>query len=185
MSELLRINYDRSTAVNRIASALFDETIERCRSHQTPVIVNVGATSSTGDAVGPFVGWFLKRKGYDGRYIGDLESPVHGTNLSVRIDDAWACASQDHASPFIIAVDAAVGKEVGRVTVNRGALQPGAGVGKSLPSVGDVHIMACTTETSFLIRYVELDKTVAIAEVVADAIIEFYRRWNDHTAKVA
>lgn len=142
-----------------------------------PIFFMVGATSSTGDALGPFIGWFLKRKGFEGEYLGDLNEPVHATNIREKVNEAWSRAMKRNKFPYLIAVDAAVGRP-GRITVNRGALKPGAGMGKSLPQVGSLHIMGGTAHFPFMIWFTGLDQTVAMAEVIADGLISFHREWE-------
>lgn len=142
-----------------------------------PLFFMVGATSSTGDALGPFIGWFLKRKGFTGEYLGDLNEPVHATNIKEKVNEAWMRAMKRNKFPYIIAVDAAVGRP-GRITLNRGPLKPGAGMGKSLQQVGNIHIMGGTAHFPFMIWFTGLDQTVAMAEVIADGLLEFYRDWE-------
>lgn len=143
---------------------------------QTPVFLLVGANSSTGDALGPFVGWFLQRKNFPGLFKGDLHQPVHATNLKEKSNEVWFEVMRTGAYPYLIAVDAAVGR-AGRITVNRGPLKPGAGMGKSLPAVGQIHIMGGTASFPFGIWFAGLDQTVGMAEVIADGLMSF---WQQH-----
>lgn len=136
----------------------------------------VGANSSTGDALGCFVGWFLQRKGFTGLYKGDLTHPVHATNLQEKLTEVWHQCMRAGQYPYIIAVDAAVGR-AGRITVNRGPLRPGAGMGKTLPAVGQVHVMGGTASFPFGIWFAALDQTVGMAEVIADGILGFWAQY--------
>lgn len=180
---LADIYYQDAEASKALAAALRDQfTADMKGDKYMPVFFMVGATSSTGDALGPFIGWFLKRKGFTGEYLGDLNEPVHATNIKEKVNEAWMRAMKRNKFPYIIAVDAAVGRP-GRITVNRGPLKPGAGMGKTLPQVGSVHIMGGTAHFPFMIWFTGLDQTVAMAEVVADGLLSFYKEWESGALK--
>jgi putative sporulation protein YyaC len=175
---LADIHYQDGAAAQALANALREQFIlDQKGDKYIPVFFMVGATSSTGDALGPFIGWFLKRKGFSGEYLGDLNEPVHATNIKEKVNEAWMKAMKRNKFPYIIAVDAAVGRP-GRITVNRGPLKPGAGMGKTLPQVGSIHIMGGTAHFPFMIWFTGLDQTVAMAEVIADGLYNFYRDWE-------
>lgn len=172
---LADVHYSDHTAVAEMSRSLVQHFQQARRKdlNLIPIFFMVGATSSTGDSLGPFVGWFLKRKGFNGLVMGDLESPVHASNLDDKLQEASRMALAKGKQPYIIAVDAAVGRP-GRITVNEGPLRPGAGMGKNLPEVGAVHIMGGTASFPFLIWFAGLDQTVAMAEAIADALLHFY-----------
>lgn len=175
---LADVHYRDSEAAAAIKTALQEQFQADLKSDKyMPVFFMVGATSSTGDALGPFIGWFLKRKGFTGEYVGDLNEPVHATNIKEKVNEIWAKALKQNKFPYIIAVDAAVGRP-GRVTVNRGPLKPGAGMGKDLQQVGSVHIMGGTAIQPFMIWFTGLEQTVAMAEVIADGLLGFYQDWE-------
>lgn len=175
---LADLHYQDPEAARELALALGEQyRAERKSDRYLPVFFMVGATSSTGDALGPFIGWFLKRKGFTGEFLGDLNEPVHATNIEEKVNEAWLRAMKRKRFPYIIAVDAAVGRP-GRITVNRGPLKPGAGMGKTLPQVGAVHIMGGTAHFPFMIWFAGLDQTVAMAEVIADGLMAFYADWE-------
>lgn len=175
---LADVHYQDRSAAQALAAALREQfLLDQKGDKYLPLFFMVGATSSTGDALGPFIGWFLKRKGFSGEYLGDLNEPVHATNIKEKLQEAWLRAMKRNKFPYIIAVDAAVGRP-GRITVNRGPLKPGAGMGKTLPQVGSIHIMGGTAHFPFMIWFTGLDQTVAMAEVIADGLIQFYGEWE-------
>lgn len=172
------LHFQDPSAPGRVATALMEQFRRQAHSERyLPIFFLVGATSSTGDSLGPFIGWFLSRKGYAGAYVGDLQAPVHATNLGERLTEAWQLAERRKKLPYLIAVDAAVGKP-GRITVNPGPLKPGAGMGKSLPEVGSVHIMGGTANFPFMIWFAGLDQTVGMAEVIADGLLGFWEEYE-------
>jgi putative sporulation protein YyaC len=175
---LADIHYQDSAAAQALAAALREQfLLDQKNDKYLPMYFMVGATSSTGDALGPLIGWFLKRKGFTGEYLGDTKAPVHATNLKEKVNDAWMRAMKRNKFPYIIAVDAAVGRP-GRITVNRGPLKPGAGMGKTLPQVGSVHIMGGTAHFPFMIWFTDLDQSLEMAETIADGLILFHREWE-------
>lgn len=177
-SLLLEVHYQDASAAQQLTSALVRQFRADGRTEKhLPVFFMVGATSSTGDSLGPFIGWFLSRKGFTGEYVGDLNEPVHAANIRAKLTEVWRRAARRNKQPYIIAVDAAVGQP-GRITVNRGPLRPGAGMGKQLPEVGSVHIMGGTAHFPFMIWFAGLDQTVAMAEVIADGLMGFWHEYE-------
>ena len=101
----------------------------------------IGSDRSTGDSLGPLAGQRLLRLGCAERsVIGTLERPLHALNMAERL----APLSGWSPRPVIVAVDAALGSlsGVGAISVSRGGLTPGEGLGKYLPAVGDVSVTA-------------------------------------------
>jgi putative sporulation protein YyaC len=105
------------------------------------VFACIGTDRSTGDALGPLVGQRLQRLGHaEDDVLGTLAEPLHAMNLADRILPRMA----ETPRPLIVAVDAALGalKSVGSVSVRRGGLRPGEGVGKDLPEIGELAVAA-------------------------------------------
>lgn len=99
-----------------------------------PFIVCIGTDRNTGDAMGPFVGTYLKDKGYS-NVIGTIDDPVHAQNMEEKIKlIPEGCK--------VLAIDACLGKteSVGKHIFQSGSIKAGAGVGKGLPDVGDFSI---------------------------------------------
>ena len=111
----------------------------------------IGTDRSTGDSFGPLVGTALEKKGY--QVFGTLKYPVHAMNLEETI-------AKLPKGKTIIAVDAALGKmeSVGNIKVEAGAIKPGTGVGKELPSVGDYRIKGVVNVGGYM-EYLVLQNT--------------------------
>jgi len=101
------------------------------------VFLCVGTPHVLGDSLGPAVGTLLNKYGCQNVY-GSLVSPVHALN----IQDHYRLIADRYSSPFIIAIDAALGKknQAGLITIKNGPLYPGKGVGKKIPPVGNLEI---------------------------------------------
>ena len=103
------------------------------------IVVFIGTDRSTGDALGPLSGtFFSEMKPKHVAIYGTLHEPVHATNLKEYVNHIKA----NHKRPFIIAVDACLGKNtsIGQLIAGIGPLKPGAALNKPLPSIGDIHL---------------------------------------------
>ncbi|HEX6971355.1 MAG TPA: spore protease YyaC [Limnochordia bacterium] len=134
----------------------------------------IGSDRSTGDALGPLVGSSLQDRvsavGSEARvYVyGTLDAPVHAANLA----DAWLEVRGRHRRAFVLAVDACLGRpeNVGTIAVRAGPLQPGSGVNKRLPAVGDAHVVGVVNVGGFL-EYLVLQNTrLSLVMRMADVI---------------
>lgn len=99
----------------------------------------IGSDRSTGDSLGPLVGYKLEQAGlWDADVMGTLARPVHAMNLSETVEHL----AHHYQKHVIVAIDASVGREehVGYITLGRGGIRPGLGVSKQMDSVGDVFI---------------------------------------------
>ncbi|HAG07244.1 MAG TPA: spore protease YyaC [Peptococcaceae bacterium] len=139
------------------------------------VLLCIGTDRSTGDCLGPLVGWRLSKvkQGLFAVY-GTLEEPVHAVNL----EDKLAAIKIAHPGSLVIAVDACLGspENVGSITVGDGALEPGAGVKKKLPLVGDIHITGVVNVGGYL-EYVVLQNTrLSVVMRMAGVIVEGLKR---------
>lgn len=150
-------------------------------THKEIVLLCIGTDRSTGDSLGPLTGYKMKKsfKRFEHVHVyGTLDDPVHAKNLKDTIDMVYSY----HESPFIIAIDACLGKvdRVGYITVSNGPLRPGAGVKKSLPSVGDIHITGIVNLGGFM-EYIVLQNTrlslvMNMAETISDSV--YFALWK-------
>lgn len=136
------------------------------------VVVCIGSDRSTGDSLGPLTGSKLQAMHRYPHVFGTLDEPVHATNLS----DTLTVLQQRYETPFLLAVDACLGRldSVGCITIGRGALKPGAAVKKELPPVGDVYITGIVNVGGFMehlvLQSTRLQLVMKMAETIASAI---------------
>ncbi|SET25317.1 putative sporulation protein YyaC [Oceanobacillus limi] len=137
------------------------------------VVVCVGTDRSTGDALGPLTGSYLEE--HKPRHLsvyGTLHDPVHATNLQEKLDLIY----EKHRNPYIIAVDACLGKKnsVGQVIASQGALKPGAALNKTLPNVGEIHITGVVNISGFMeysvLQNTRLSLVVEMAKQIAGSL---------------
>ena len=90
-------------------------------------------------------------------------------------------------NPFIIAVDACLGRmeNVGSIQLGNGSLQPGAGVNKELPPVGQVHITGIVNVGGFMeymvLQNTRLNLVMRLADVIVSGLsktISEFRKQN-------
>lgn len=139
------------------------------------VFLCIGTDRSTGDALGPLVGHKLELplSRHNNIYVhGTLDEPVHAKNLRNYIN----IINKTYAKPFIIAIDACLGRidRVGFITIGEGPLTPGAGVNKQLPSVGNLHIMGIVNLGGhmeyMILQNTRLQLVMKMADTIAEGI---------------
>ncbi len=124
---------------------------ERLAPHQTLVFLCIGSDRATGDSLGPLIGYKLEQHPNQTYVVyGTLEAPVHAKNLATVVEQIHS----RHKNPYIIAIDASLGKQahIGYYTLGIGSLKPGAGVGKELIAVGDIFITGIVNLSGLLDR---------------------------------
>ncbi|MBM7662222.1 putative sporulation protein YyaC [Bacillus mesophilus] len=168
-----KINFDEDGASTKIAKEIVSHL--PTRSHTPIAIVCIGTDRSTGDALGPLIGTKLEEKGSPLFHVyGTLDDPIHAVNL----EDQLKLINSELNSPFIIGIDACLGrlKSVGVITVGDGPVKPGAGVKKELPPVGDIHITGIVNVSGFMEFFVlqntRLNLVMKMASIISEGIFE-------------
>ena len=164
------VHYEDPFGSRKIHQSIIQLTTSLNPQNRDLVVLCIGTDRSTGDSLGPLVGTRLtqlKNGGFD--VVGTLDKPVHAVNLVEVIEDI----NTKHRNPFIIAVDACLGKadRVGYINVKPGVLFPGTALKKSLPAVGDLHISGIVNVGGFLehlvLQNARLNLVFKMAEVIA------------------
>lgn len=133
------------------------------------VIICIGTDRSTGDALGPLAGTKIKQYHLPQvQVFGTLEHPVHAVNL----DETLHEVHRMHYSPFIIAIDAGLGKHssVGMIDVKDGPLKPGTGVNKELTPVGHMHLTGLVNIGGYMEYFVLQSTRLSLVMKMADII---------------
>lgn len=138
------------------------------------VLVCIGSDRATGDCLGPIVGHKLRlheqrfnKKGF--HLYGTLEKPIHAKNLEATVNFIQLY----HPGALIIAIDASLGisDHVGYITLGEGPLNPGVGVDKNLPAVGDIFITGIVNLSGFggqmLLQTTHLNLVMQLADFIA------------------
>ncbi|WP_186576871.1 spore protease YyaC [Aquibacillus kalidii] len=151
------------------------------------VIVCIGTDRSTGDSLGPLTGTLLNDKNLNNLTVyGTLKDPVHAKNLEEKLKQIY----QKHNAPFVIAIDACLGKvkSIGSIITKKGPIRPGAALNKDLPGVGDVHLSAVVNISGFM-EYLVLQNTrlhivMQLARKISNSIYQLDRIITLHTPKI-
>ena len=133
----------------------------------------IGTDRSTGDSLGPLIGYKLKE--HEVRQIqivGTLERPIHAMNL----EQSMAMIRIRYPKHVIVAVDASVGSQdhVGCITLGKGALRPGLGVCKDLQAVGDIFITGIVggygNYDPLMLQSVRLSMVMKMADYICESV---------------
>ncbi|MCM3618228.1 spore protease YyaC [Sutcliffiella horikoshii] len=173
----IRIAHNEADAYKELALTL-QSHLPASLIYRPIVVVCIGTDRSTGDSLGPLVGTKLFDKNLEHVHVyGTLDDPIHAVNLEEKL----AFIQTKHLRPFIIAIDACLGrlKSVGQITIADGPVMPGAGVKKDLPPVGDIHITGIVNVSGFMEFFVlqntRLSLVMKMATVISNSIRELDR----------
>jgi putative sporulation protein YyaC len=149
------------------------------------VFVCIGTDRSTGDSLGPLIGYKISDLKQKHVYVyGDLENPVHAKNLD-QVMKRIVCECEN---PFIVAIDACLGSmdHVGYVGIGEGPVKPGSGVNKELSPVGDMFVTGIVNIGGFMdflvLQNTRLHIVMKIADLVATGIR--YVAWKLESSRV-
>ncbi|WP_077369266.1 spore protease YyaC [Anaerosalibacter sp. Marseille-P3206] len=170
------VNCYSPMAVYDLSNYMFDTFIQsKVFDYDQVVILCIGSDRSTGDSLGPLVGYKLKSMLFKHKEVvllGTLDEPVHAKNLEEKIEYIYA----NFSNPFILAIDASLGQfdKIGFINIRKGPLKPGLGVNKILPTIGHVSITG-VVNASGIMEYVVLQNTrlnlvMRMAEVISKSI---------------
>lgn len=149
------------------------EEMKRKRKNEI-LFLCIGTDRSTGDSLGPLIGYKLERNGLkSARILGTLDHPVHALNLEKNLRQV----RKTFRNSLIVAVDASVGnpEHVGYITLGRGSLKPGGGVRKELEAVGDLFItgvVGCAESGDpLMLQSVRLSVVMQLADCISKSIL--------------
>ncbi len=139
------------------------------------VVLCIGSDRCTGDSLGPLAGSVLEDLNPRGCTVfGTVKQPVHALNLAQTIEQI----DREFYFPCILAVDACLGRKekVGLLEIGRGSLNPGAGVKKELPPVGDIFITGIVNVGGamefMVLQNTRLGVVIPMANFIAKGIFE-------------
>lgn len=164
------INTNGTLAFKHLSDALFELISKSVTDgYKNVIFVCIGTDRSTGDSLGPLIGYKLNNLRYRNVFVhGTLDEPVHAKNL----DQVMKQVHETYEKPFVVAIDACLGRmdHVGYITVGEGSLKPGSGVNKDLAPVGDMHITGIVNFGGFMDFLVLQNTRLNIVMKMADLI---------------
>ncbi|ABR46938.1 protein of unknown function DUF1256 [Alkaliphilus metalliredigens QYMF] len=137
------------------------------------IVLCIGTDRCIGDALGPLVGSLLLQKHFPHLIYGTLGQPIHALNLKNTI----TMLKQKHPNAFILAIDASLGdsEQVGFITLRPGPIAPGKGVGKALPSVGDLSLIGIVApndeKINSTIHHIRLSLIMDLAQQITEVLM--------------
>jgi len=137
------------------------------------VIVNIGTDLILADSLFPIVGTMLEENNCPIKVYGTINNPIHALNLNDKLEEI----KRLHPHAKIIGGDACLGNEadIGEIQCRDYPIEPGKGVGKTLPKVGDISIVGITgkedTFELFTSKNVRLSLIYGMATAITDIIL--------------
>ncbi|KEI83140.1 spore protease YyaC [Clostridium botulinum] len=138
------------------------------------IIICIGTDRCIGDCLGPLVGTILRYKNIPLKLYGTLDEPIHALNIEKTIKNI----KNSYPNSSIIGIDACLGDKdnIGQIQVRNFPIQPGKGVGKTLPKVGDCSIVGIVDSNEncdiFTSSNTRLSLILNIAKVIANSILQ-------------
>jgi putative sporulation protein YyaC len=168
------IDTNSATAFRDFTDALYGHITRAMQAgFKSIVFVCIGTDRSTGDSLGPLIGYKISGLKQKHVYVyGNLENPVHAKNL----DQVMKRIASECENPFIVAIDACLGSmdHIGYVGIGEGPVRPGSGVNKELPPVGDMFVTGIVNFGGFMdfliLQNTRLHIVMKIADLVASGI---------------
>lgn len=166
------------------ASRLYDMICEEQEKGKNDgvLFLCIGTDRSTGDSLGPLIGYKLKDRHLKRlEILGTLERPVHAMNL----ETYQAVLKLNYPNHVVVAVDASVGsmENIGCVTLGKGALKPGLGVSKELRAVGDIFITgivgSCGNYDPLMLQSIRLSIVMRMADCISRSIYLVEKLWDN------
>ncbi|WP_300385584.1 spore protease YyaC [Clostridium sp.] len=144
--------------------------------NKNPIIVCIGTDKCIGDCLGPLVGTFLKEKNFNLPVYGTIKHPIHALNLKDKLEEIQIT----HPRSYVIGIDACLGdlESIGEIHIRDYPIRPGKGVGKMLPSVGDLSIVGIVDSSKnsdiFTNSNIRLNFIFEMAQVISKSLIETF-----------
>ena len=164
-------DFEAEKFAGRLLLLLMEEL--RAKRKSEIVFLCIGTDRSTGDSLGPLIGYKLKEKGIrNARIMGTLDHPVHAMNLETCMERLLT----SFPNALVVAGGASVGnaEHVGFITLGRGPLKPGLGVKKELEAVGDIFITGIVGSSRsgdpLMLQSIRLSIVMRLADCISRSI---------------
>ena len=181
MVENFSVDSSEPLAYIKICNYLFSELQPIILENRPIIFVCIGTDRSTGDSLGPLIGYKLKYlcKGKIHIY-GSLEDPIHAKNLS----DVLNKINLAFKNPYIIAIDSCLGKinNIGKIYISKRSLTPGLALNKDLPPVGNMSILGIVNISGnfefLVLQNTRLYMVMQLADIISKGIYHFSLKYN-------
>jgi len=162
-------------ALNEFSEVFYGYLSSKRQKDSEICMLCIGTDRATGDSLGPITGHKLisSVNSNNVSIYGTLEKPVHAKNINQTMDYINA----SYENPYITAIDACLGKpeSVGFITIGEGPVNPGAGLSKALPTVGNISITGIVNVATGMdfsvLQNTRLHVVMKMAEVIYAGIL--------------
>lgn len=187
MTNFISIDGVSPFASSEITNYLYHNLLPIYQSNIPIIFLCIGSDRCTGDSLGPLIGYKLNNIKANNIYIyGSLESPIHSLNL----EDVLNRITSNFAKSYIIAIDSCLGSihDVGKIFIDETSLNPGLGLKKNLPSVGNMSIKGIINISGSL-EFIMLQNTrlytvMSLADSIANGIKNFIKKASENTYSI-
>lgn len=182
MCEIFSISSSSPTAYIKIKDYLTIELKSMIEDNRPIIFICIGSDRSTGDSLGPLVGYKLKYFSKNNISIyGTLENPIHAKNIVTTLKEI----NFSFENPYIIAIDSCLGSinNIGKIFIQKKPLIPGLALNKNLPSVGNMSITGIVNISSgfdfLVLQSTRLNTVMTLADSISKGIYYFILK-NQH-----
>ena len=176
MDTCFSVDSNLPNSYESIRDYLYKELRPIIKSNRSIIFICIGTDRSTGDSLGPLIGYKLRSIKRKNIYIyGNLENPIHSKNLIAILDRI----KENFENPFIIAIDACLGsfQNIGKIFIDYKPVKPGLAVNKDLPSVGDMSITGIVNISGnfefMVLQNTRLNTVMNLADTISNGIYHF------------
>lgn len=176
MSQNFSIDSSSLTSYIKITDYLLNELQPIMEFHRPIIFFCIGTDRSTGDSLGPLVGYKLKYFSKNNFHIyGTLENPIHAKNIVNILDEI----KSKFQNPYIVAIDSCLGSinNIGKVFIDKKPLLPGLALNKGLPAVGDMSITGIVNVSGnfefLVLQNTRLNTVMNLADSISKGIYYF------------
>lgn len=176
MCENFSVDSTSFTSSLKITDYLLNELQPVLESNRPIIFFCIGTDRSTGDALGPLIGYKLRYFSKNNFYIyGTLENPIHAKNMDHILNEI----NSKFQNPYIIAIDSCLGSinNIGKIFIQKKALIPGLALNKHLSPVGEMSITGIVNVSGnfefLVLQNTRLNTVMNLADSISKGIYYF------------
>ena len=176
MCKVFSTDISSPNAYIKIKDYLSTELQPLIKNNVAIIFLCIGTDRSTGDSLGPLIGYKLKFLSKNNIHIyGTLDNPIHSKNLS----EILYKINYNFNNPYIIAIDSCLGSfaNIGKIFIEKKPLRPGSALNKNLPQVGEMSITGIVNISGSLeflvLQNTRLSTVMNLADVISKGIYHF------------
>ena len=184
MCETFSIDASSFSSYIKIKDYLLRELTPIITQNRPIIFICIGTDRSTGDSLGPLVGYKLKHLSKNNIHIyGTLENPIHAKNMV----DVLTKIKSNFINPYIVAIDSCLGSlsNIGKVFIQKKSLSPGLALNKQLPTIGEMSITGIVNISGnfefLVLQNTRLYTVMNLADAISRGISYFIMKSLDNT----